>query len=127
MATFTIDSENNIAAHAGQTEATRLFLQTPTASNQQLGTCRDTLVLSQPQISAFSSHFHRRAVFSSRGSVKPAFEQASWISGPGAELIALASSKGQVLAEHTLRIIRETLELRGVPLPEFVAGFLERA
>jgi hypothetical protein len=40
---------------------------------------------------------------------------------PEAELIALARSKGQVLAENTLRIIRETLELRGVGLPEFIA------
>ena len=40
---------------------------------------------------------------------------------PEDELIALARSKGQVLTEHTLRLIRETLELRGVSLAEFVA------
>jgi hypothetical protein len=40
---------------------------------------------------------------------------------PEAELIALARSKGQVLTEHTLRLIREALELRGVTLAEFVA------
>jgi len=32
-------------------------------------------------------------------------------SGPEAELIALARSKGQILTEHTLRLIRDTLEL----------------
>jgi len=37
-----------------------------------------------------------------------------------AELIGLARSKGQFLTEHTLRLIRETLELRGVTLTEFV-------
>src|SRR5882672_9372719 len=42
-------------------------------------------------------------------------------SSPEAELIALAHSKGQLLKEHTLRLIRETLELRGVTLDEFVA------
>ena len=42
-------------------------------------------------------------------------------SGPEAELIALAHSKGQLLAEHTLRFIRDTLELRGVTLDDFVA------
>jgi len=42
-------------------------------------------------------------------------------SSPEAELIALAQSKHQVLAERTLQIIRETLELRGVSLSEFVA------
>jgi len=42
-------------------------------------------------------------------------------SSPEAELIALARSKGQVLAARTLQIIRETLELRGVSLSEFVA------
>ena len=41
-------------------------------------------------------------------------------SGPEAELIALAQSKGQVLTEHTLRRIRDTLELRGVTLETFV-------
>jgi hypothetical protein len=41
-------------------------------------------------------------------------------SGPEAELIALAQRKGQVLTEHTLRLIRDTLELRGVTLDEFV-------
>jgi hypothetical protein len=40
---------------------------------------------------------------------------------PEAELIALARSKGQVLTESTLRLIRETLELRNVTLVEFVA------
>jgi len=40
-------------------------------------------------------------------------------SGPEAELIALAQSKGQVLTEHTLRLIRDTLELRGVTLDAF--------
>ena len=40
---------------------------------------------------------------------------------PEAELIALARSKGQVLAQRTLQIIRDTLELRGVSLAEFVA------
>jgi hypothetical protein len=42
-------------------------------------------------------------------------------SSPEAELIALAHSKGQCLNEHTLRLIRDTLELRGVTLEEFVA------
>jgi hypothetical protein len=41
-------------------------------------------------------------------------------SSPEAELIALAHSKGQRLKEHTLRLIRDTLELRGVTLEEFV-------
>jgi hypothetical protein len=36
-------------------------------------------------------------------------------------LIALALSKGQVLTEHTLRLIRDTLELRGITFDEFVA------
>src|SRR5665213_876025 len=40
---------------------------------------------------------------------------------PESELIALARSKGQVLMAHTLRLIEETLELRGVSLSEFVA------
>ena len=42
-------------------------------------------------------------------------------SNPEAELIALAWSKGQVLTEHTLRLLRNTLELRGVTLDAFVA------
>jgi len=42
-------------------------------------------------------------------------------SGPEGELIALAKTKGQVLTEHTLRLIRDTLELRGVALDDFVA------
>ena len=42
-------------------------------------------------------------------------------SSPEGELIALGRSKDQVLTEHTLRLIRETLELRGVSLAEFVA------
>jgi hypothetical protein len=42
-------------------------------------------------------------------------------SSPEGELIALARSKGQVLTEHTLRFLSETLELRGVALAEFVA------
>jgi hypothetical protein len=42
-------------------------------------------------------------------------------SGPEAELIALTQSKGQILTEHTLRLIRDTLELRGVALDDFVA------
>lgn len=37
-----------------------------------------------------------------------------------AELIALARGKGQVLAERTLQIIRETLELRGICLKDFL-------
>ena len=41
-------------------------------------------------------------------------------SGPEAELIALVHSKGQVLTEHTLRLIRDTVELRGVTLEAFV-------
>jgi hypothetical protein len=40
---------------------------------------------------------------------------------PETELIALAQSKGQSLTQHTLRLIRDTLELRGVTLNEFVA------
>ena len=40
--------------------------------------------------------------------------------GPVAELIALAQSKGQALTEHTLRLIRDTLELRRVILDAFV-------
>jgi len=39
---------------------------------------------------------------------------------PEAELIALARGKGQALGYHTLRLIRDTLELRGVTLEEFV-------
>jgi hypothetical protein len=42
-------------------------------------------------------------------------------SSPQADLIALAQGKGQVLTENTLRLIRDTLELRGVTLAEFVA------
>jgi hypothetical protein len=42
-------------------------------------------------------------------------------SSPDSELIALGRSKGQVLTEHTLRLIRDTLELRGVSLQEFVS------
>jgi hypothetical protein len=56
-------------------------------------------------------HHHQNNVFNER---RP-------YSCPEAELIALARSKGQVLAENTLRIIRETLELRRVPFAEFVA------
>jgi hypothetical protein len=41
-------------------------------------------------------------------------------SGPETDLIALAQSKGQSLTEHTLRLIRDTLELRGVTLDAFV-------
>jgi hypothetical protein len=41
--------------------------------------------------------------------------------GPVAELIALAQSKGQVLTDHTLRLLQNTLELRGVTLDAFVA------
>jgi len=40
---------------------------------------------------------------------------------PEAELIALARSKGQMLAERTLASIRDTLELHRVTLAEFVA------
>jgi hypothetical protein len=39
---------------------------------------------------------------------------------PEATLIALARSKGQVLTENTLRMVREALELRGVKLATFV-------
>src|SRR5258706_15684237 len=56
-------------------------------------------------------HHHQTSVLNE----KPVY------SCPETELIALARSKGQVLAEHTLRIIRETLELRQVRLSEFVA------
>src|ERR1700693_5705874 len=42
-------------------------------------------------------------------------------SSPEADLVALAQSKGQLLTEPTLRLIRENLELRGVTLDEFVA------
>ena len=42
-------------------------------------------------------------------------------SAPEAELIALAKGKGQVLTAPTLRLIRDTLELRGVALEDFVA------
>jgi hypothetical protein len=42
-------------------------------------------------------------------------------SSPEAELIALAGGKGQPLTEHTLRLVRDTLELLGVTLAEFVA------
>lgn len=42
-------------------------------------------------------------------------------SSPEAELIALARARGQLLTEHTLRLIRDTLELRGVTLEEFIA------
>lgn len=40
---------------------------------------------------------------------------------PEGELIGLARSKGQVLTEPTLRLIRETLELNGVSFTAFVA------
>ena len=39
---------------------------------------------------------------------------------PEGELIALAKSKNQILTAHTLRIIKECLELKGVTLAEFV-------
>lgn len=39
---------------------------------------------------------------------------------PEAELIALAQAKGQTLAAHTLRTVKETLELQGVALADFV-------
>jgi hypothetical protein len=42
-------------------------------------------------------------------------------SSPEGELIGLAHSKGQILTENTLRLIRETLEVRGISLAEFVA------
>jgi hypothetical protein len=42
-------------------------------------------------------------------------------SSPEAELIALARGKGQPLTQHTLRLICDTLELRGVTLEVFVA------
>lgn len=42
-------------------------------------------------------------------------------SDPQAELIALAQGKGQILTAPTLRLIRDTLELRGVALYDFVA------
>jgi RNA polymerase subunit RPABC4/transcription elongation factor Spt4 len=42
-------------------------------------------------------------------------------SSPEADLVALAQSKGQLLTEPTLRLIRESLELRGVTLEVFVA------
>jgi RNA polymerase subunit RPABC4/transcription elongation factor Spt4 len=41
-------------------------------------------------------------------------------SSPEAELIALAKSKGQPLTEHTVGLVRDTLELRGVTLEAFV-------
>lgn len=41
-------------------------------------------------------------------------------SSPEGELIALARSKHQVLTEPTLRLIRETLELKGISLAVFV-------
>ncbi|MGD1098166.1 MAG: hypothetical protein ABSB35_40030 [Bryobacteraceae bacterium] len=43
-------------------------------------------------------------------------------STPEGELIALARSKRQILTENTLRLIRETLELRGITLESFVAA-----
>ena len=42
---------------------------------------------------------------------------------PESELIALARKKGQVLMAHTLRLIEETLESRGVSLAELVETF----
>src|SRR5260370_10564569 len=42
-------------------------------------------------------------------------------SSPEGELIGLARSKGEVLTEYALRLVRETLELRGVSLAEFAA------
>jgi len=42
-------------------------------------------------------------------------------SSPEGELIALARGKGQPLTEHTLRLVRDILELRGVTLDEFLA------
>jgi hypothetical protein len=39
---------------------------------------------------------------------------------PEGELIALAKAKGQPLAVHTLRTIKESLELQGVTLDEFI-------
>ena len=50
------------------------------------------------------------------------FVKTTWTrSGPEAELIALAQGKGQILTAPTLRLIRDTLELRGVALEDFVA------
>jgi hypothetical protein len=50
------------------------------------------------------------------------FVKTTWTrSGPEAELIALAKGKGQVLTEHTLRLVRDILELRGITFDEFVA------
>jgi hypothetical protein len=56
------------------------------------------------------------------GFPKEAFgkENSRPFSTPEAELIALARSKGRILAEKTLRLIRETLELRGVALENYV-------
>jgi hypothetical protein len=48
-------------------------------------------------------------------------ERTKPCSSPEAELIALARGKGQLLTEHTLRLVRDTLELRGVTAEEFVA------
>jgi hypothetical protein len=42
-------------------------------------------------------------------------------SSPEAELIALARGKGQLLTQHTLMLIQDALELRGVSLEVFVA------
>jgi hypothetical protein len=43
-------------------------------------------------------------------------------STPEEELIALARSKGQVLTANTLRLIRETIEIKGVELEDYVAA-----
>jgi hypothetical protein len=43
-------------------------------------------------------------------------------STPEAELIALARSKGQTLTENTLRLIRDTLELRGITPEDYLVA-----
>lgn len=57
---------------------------------------------------------HHQDGFSKENSPSPSF------STPEAELIALARGKCQLLTEHSLRIIRDTLELRAVTLATFV-------
>jgi hypothetical protein len=49
------------------------------------------------------------------------FVGGSGRSSPEAELISLARGKGQSLTEHSLMLIRDSLELRGVSLEAFVA------
>jgi len=64
---------------------------------------------------------HHQEGFPKEGST-PETSPSRLFSTPEGELIALARSKRQILTENTLRLIRETLELRGITLESFVAA-----